>query len=69
MRLSKRDECNLSPDDQVTVTKWRRVVFVFYGCAVFAVLAAWAASRIVNVEMTGATSTANLSVRPSSDSP
>jgi hypothetical protein len=69
MRLSKRDECNLSPDDQATVTKWRRVVFVFYGCAAFALLAAWVASRVGNVEMTGVASTANLSVRPSSDSP
>src|ERR1700730_9743275 len=40
MRLSHSDECDWSPEDQVTFRKWCRGVLVFYGCVFLALLAA-----------------------------
>ena len=69
MSSPKPEEFNWSLDDQITIAKWRRGVFIFYGCVFLALLATWGTSRVGNVGLEGARSTADLTVRLPNESP
>jgi hypothetical protein len=69
MRLLKPEKVNWSPDDQVTVIRWRRGVLIFYGCTFLTLILVWGIAQIGSGGMKGVAPTADLSLRLSSDSP